>query len=89
MNGQMKWLFTVVFAICSLVLNFTIIDKMVMPDPCYYHTHEMNIVLGLFYCSSSASGGHPEINLFNVLFTLFVGGFIGYTFFSFLEKKRD
>ena len=49
MNGHMKGLLIVVFAICTLVLNVTIIDEMVMPDPCYYHNHEMGILLGLFY----------------------------------------
>jgi hypothetical protein len=89
MNGHMKGLLIVVFAICTLVLNVTIIDEMVMPDPCYYHNHEMGILLGLFYSSSSASGGHPEINLFNVLFTLSTGGFMGFLVYSFLGKKSD
>ncbi|MBN8643572.1 MAG: hypothetical protein J0L86_17305 [Flavobacteriales bacterium] len=48
----------------------------------------MNFVLRLFYSSSSASGGHPEINLFNVIFTLVVGGLIGNKIHHFLEKKN-
>lgn len=89
MNGQMKWLLIVVFAIVALILNFTIIDEIIMPDPCYYHTKEMNIILSLFYSSSPASGGHPEINLFNVIFTLTVGGLIGNKIHHFLEKKNS
>jgi hypothetical protein len=88
MNTQMKWLLIIVFGIVAIVLNFSIIDEIIMPDPCYYHTKKMNFILGLFYSSSSASGGHPEINLFNIIFTFAVGGLIGNKIHRYLENKN-
>jgi len=73
----MKWLVIITFSILAIILNFAIIDSIVMPDPCDYHSEEMSPLLRLFYSSSSASGGHPEINVFNVIFTALIGGLIG------------
>lgn len=73
----MKWLVIVVFSILALFLNFAFINNLIIPDPCYYHTKEMNPILNLFYTSDGASGYHPEINLFNIIFTIIVGGLIG------------
>lgn len=77
MSSQKKWLIITVFSISALFFNFAYIDNLIMPDPCYYHINEMNLILNLFYSSSSASGGHPEVNLFNIIFTIIIGGLIG------------
>ena len=73
----MKWLIIVVYSISALFFNFAYVDNLIMPDPCYYHINKMNPILNLFYTSTSASGGHPEVNLFNIIFTIIIGGLIG------------
>jgi len=87
MSSQMKWLIIIICSILSLFLNFAVIDKLIIPDPCYYHTNEMNPILNLFYTSSSASGGHPEMNLFNIIFTIIIGGLIGKLVCNLYEMK--
>ena len=82
----MKWIVIIVFSFLALVLNFAIVDDLIMPDPCYYHSKEMNIFLQLFYSSSSASGGHPEINLFNLICTALIGGILGNIIYNFCTK---
>ncbi len=83
----MKWLIIILFSIFATILNFAFIDKLVMPDPCYYHTKEMNLILNLFYSATSASGGHPEQNLFNLIFTIIFGGLIGKFACKLYEKR--
>ncbi len=87
MSSQMKWLIIIICAILLLFLNFTVIDKLIIPDPCYYHTNEMNPILKLFYTATSASGGHPEQNIFNLIFTILVGGLIGKLIYRLYEIK--
>lgn len=83
----MKWLIIVVFSISALFFNFAYIDNLIMPDPCYYHINKMNPILTLFYTSTSASGGHPEVNLFNIIFTILIGGLIGKLVCTLYEKR--
>lgn len=83
MSAQIKWLTIFLFSIVALFLNFAIIDHLIMPDPCYYHTNQMNLVLSFFYTAAAVSGGHPEINLFNIVFTIIFGGLIGKFFCNF------
>ncbi len=71
-----------------IFLNFCLINSLIIPDVCYYHTHEMNFILNLFYTSSSASGGHPEPNFFNFLFTLFIGFLITKFALSKIRKTK-
>ena len=87
MSLQMKWLIIIVFSISALFFNFAYVDNLIIPDPCYYHINEMNPILNFFYTSSSASGGHPEVNLFNIIFTIIIGGLTGKLVCNFYEMK--
>ena len=77
MSSQLKWLIIILTSIGGLLFNFMVLDPLIMPDPCSYHTQEMHLVISLFYSISPYSGGHPEISVFNVFFFLFIGGYIG------------
>ena len=77
MSSQLKWLLIILTSIGILILNFSVIDPLVMEDPCQYHAKKMNFILRIFYTINNGSGGHPEMSIFNFIFTFIVGGFIG------------
>ncbi len=79
----LKWIIIIVCSIGTLIFNMTIIDSLLIPDPCFYHTNEMNPLLSLFY---SSSGYHPEPNIFNIVFILIIGGVIGKWIFKLISK---
>jgi hypothetical protein len=68
----------VVGSILACLLNFFVLQNILIPDPCYYHDHETNKVFDLFYTLSAGEGYHPFPTPFNFLFTLFVGGVSGF-----------
>jgi hypothetical protein len=57
----------------SLILNYAVFERLLIPDECYYHSHATNALFDIFYNTSSGSGGHPEPTIFNFIFTLIVG----------------
>jgi hypothetical protein len=87
-----KGLFAAVFVIAGSVLaflfNFLLLDRMLMPDPCYYHSHEAGTVVRLFYEFTSDSGGHPFPTIFNFIFTIAEGGAAGYFLACYLLKRK-
>ena len=72
-----------------VLLNYGVIEPMLVPDECYYHSHEPNAMMNLFYSYSSASGGHPEPNLFNFVFTLIVGFFFARLFLKLIAMRLN
>ncbi len=70
---QMKILIYPLSIIGALFLNYGIAEPLLIPDPCYYHSHDLNFLMDIFYNTSSASNGHPEPNILNFIFTLCVG----------------
>jgi hypothetical protein len=74
-------------AILALFLNFGVIDRIVVPDPCYYHSHDTNWLFDLFYNITSAEGGHPSPSVFNFIFTITAGAAAGIAFSGFLRRK--
>jgi len=73
---QWKILIFPIVIIGVVIFNYGILERIIIPDACYYHSHDTNFIFDIFYNTSSASGGHPEPNLFNFLFTLMTGFFI-------------
>lgn len=61
----------------SLLVNYNWLESKIIPDPCYYHTHEPSDILQWFYTFSSASNGHPEPSLLNLMLTIATGYWIG------------
>lgn len=62
--------------IAVIILNI-LLSIIIIPDECYYHTHGTNFVFDFFFDTSSASNGHPEPTLFNLIFTFVLGLYLG------------
>lgn len=75
--------------VLAFVFNFLILDKILIPDPCYYHTHDTNKVFDIFYELTSSEGYHPFPTKFNFILTATFGAIIGVTFSIYKLKKRD
>ncbi|MCR6641236.1 MAG: hypothetical protein NVV82_20115 [Sporocytophaga sp.] len=66
----------------AIIANFFILDKILIPDPCYYHNHKTNIIFDMFYDLPAHEGFHPYPTIFNFIFTIALGGMCGYVFSS-------
>jgi len=77
--------------VLAFILNFIVIEKILIPDPCYYHVHGTNKVFDIFYYFPSFEGGHPFPTQFNFIFTIIIGALLGIVFciykLKFLTKK--
>jgi hypothetical protein len=81
--------FIIAGSILAFLFNFLLLDRMLIPDPCYYHTHEAGKLVRLFYEFTSHSGGHPFPTIFNFIFTIAAGGTIGYFLARYLMKRKS
>ncbi|HRE75560.1 MAG TPA: hypothetical protein PK637_10535 [Flavobacteriales bacterium] len=63
--------------IFAFVFNYGIIEKILIPNPCYYHTHETNKVFDLFYGLHASEGFHPFPTLLNFTITGALGAVLG------------
>jgi hypothetical protein len=79
---------TLAGTVLAFVFNYLILDKILIPDPCYYHTHDTNKVFDIFYELSSAEGYHPFPTKFNFIFTATLGAIFGLTFSIYKLKKH-
>lgn len=70
--------FIIIGVLTFLVLNFIILDKLLIPDPCYYHNRETGFLFNLFYDTPSFNGGHPMPTNFNIILTIIIGGLFGH-----------
>ena len=70
-------------------LNYAVIEPLLIPDPCYYHSHNSNFMIDIFYNSSSASNGHPEPNIFNFIFTLCIGILLAKLTINCMANRQD
>ena len=86
-SRTLKWIFICVGGFIAMLISFTLIYNLLIPDVCYYHTNEMNPLMNLFYSSGPADNGHPEPNKLNFIFSLFVGGIIGHRIYKIVAKK--
>lgn len=75
--------------ILAFILNHYFIYEIAVPDPCYYHVHETNFLIDLFYSTDSASNGHPEPNLFNLVLTVITGAFLGKIVFNIINRENQ
>jgi hypothetical protein len=70
-------------------LNYSFLEELLIPDYCYYHSHDTNVVFDVFYNTSTASGGHPEPTLVNLITTLILGGILARVVIRALSKFDD
>jgi len=83
-----KWTFILVGGIGMFLISFTLIYNLLIPDICYYHTHEMNSFMNLFYSAGGADNGHPSPNFLNLIISLIIGGILGYGIYKYLTNKN-
>ena len=88
-SKTLKWTFISICGIGMVLISFTVLYDLLIPDICYYHIHEMNSFLNLFYSAGSASNGHPEPNILNFILSLLVGGIIGNGIYKLVTKKNE
>ena len=75
--------------VLAFVFNFLIQYTILIPDPCYYHTHDTDKVFDIFYELTSDNGYHPFPTMFNFIFTASIGAIIGRISSINKPKKRD
>jgi len=85
-SNTLKWFFICFGGIVMFLVSFTLIYALLIPDVCYYHTHEMNSFMSLFYSAGPADNGHPAPNLTNFLVSFVFGGIIGYVTYYLINK---
>jgi hypothetical protein len=76
-------------AVLAFLFNFLILDKILIPDPCYYHSHDTNKVFDIFYELTSGEGYHPFPTKFNFIFTASFGAIFGLTLSIYKLRKYD
>lgn len=67
-------------AISVLLLNLSLVERLVIPDICYYHSHDTTLLFDVFYSFPPAQGGHPVTSNFSILLSLIIGGFGAFYF---------
>jgi len=87
-NKGLKY-FIISFGSFGLILvSFTIIYDLLIPDACFYHMNEMNGLMNLFYSAGGADNGHPTPTFLNFMISAFIGGFIGYKFYLLIIRSN-
>lgn len=81
-------IYSVLGIIVFLLLNFFIIEKYIIPDPCFYHNHNTTKTFDLFYQMTADEGYHPTPTKFNLLSTLTIGTLIGLIFGLKITKEK-
>lgn len=81
------------FSILSgIILAFIVnakIQSVIIPDPCYYHTHEPTKMFSLFYSLSPVEGFHPFPTMLNFVLTSLTGISIGLVVSIYARRRRD
>ena len=81
-------LFTISGAVIAFVANYFFIEQLIIPDPCYYHSRETTFLFDIFYSMPASAGDHPIPTIFNFIFTLMAGSFIGYKFGKWWREEK-
>lgn len=71
-------------ALLAFLLNVCLLEKLLIPDPCYYHSHEGGRLFHWFYDLPATEGGHPVPTKLNMIITLLLGAIGGWL----LARKR-
>lgn len=73
--------------VLAFLLNFLILDKLLIPNPCYCHSHDTNKVFDIFYELTSSEGYRPFPTKFNFIFTTTIGAIFGLTLSIYKLRK--
>ena len=64
-------------ALLTYLFNFFVLERIIIPDPCYYHSHDTNKIFDLFYDLTAKEGFHPTPSNLNTILTLGIGATVG------------
>ena len=73
----------------AFLFNYLILDKILIPDPCYYHSHDTNKLFDIFYELTASEGYHPFPTKFNFILTATFGAIFGLTLSIYKLRKHD
>lgn len=73
----------------AVIFNFIVLENILIPDPCYYHSHDTNMLFDLFYELTASEGYHPFPTRFNFILTICIGALAGFTLSKRLIRKRS
>lgn len=65
--------FATLGAIMFFVFNYLVLERIIIPDPCYYHSHDTTKIFDLFYELTASEGYHPTPTYLNLILTLTAG----------------
>jgi hypothetical protein len=71
-------LFMISGMVLAFVLNFFVLENILIPDPYYYHSHHTTKLFDVFYTLTVDEGGHPFPTKFNFIITLVIGFLSGF-----------
>lgn len=83
----MKIIITIAGAVFAFAANYFFIEQLIIPDPCKYHSSDTTEIFDLFYDLPSVNGGHPFPTIFNLMFTITLGGLIGFYLTKWRQEK--
>jgi len=69
--------FTLMMIVGVFLFNYLFLERLIIPDPCYYHSHETTMLFDLFYELTASEGYHPTPTIFNLILTLIIGTVAG------------
>ena len=58
-----KWLFIIIGGFITSIFSFTVLYYLLIPDLCYYHSHEMNYMMSLFFTVYPGSNTYYKIKI--------------------------
>ena len=76
-----KGIFIALGTVAVFSLNYFVVEKLLIPDPCYYHNRETGILFKIFFDTPTFNGGHPFPTAVNFLVTLIVGLLTGWVIY--------
>ncbi|MFT3902915.1 MAG: hypothetical protein QM727_07055 [Niabella sp.] len=81
--------YTLIGLTLAFIANYFLIENIIISDPCYYHSRDTTKLFDLFYSITAANGGHPFPTIFNLIFTLTIGGVAGFLFGRWRLKTKE
>lgn len=72
-----------------ILVSLLIVWPILIPDDCYYHTHDKNLLIFLLYNFPSSEGGHSVPSLFNFLFFGLFGAYFAVKLTKYILSKIE
>mgnify|MGYP003610684090 CR=1 FL=1 len=80
---------TFIGMVLTFCINFYLLENVIIPDPCYYHSRDTNIIFDIFYEIPDWNGDHPYPTIFNMIFTIAIGAILGGIISTKILKRKD